>query len=398
MADLMTTVAEELNKVISSKEDIRLAINEKGVEVDADVPFMDFGDKVREIDTAGEPPVIAPLTVTTNGVYNAPSGVDAYDPVTVDVPSTPSGEWQPHPDWWDIEQIFKDDPDPNKRAIFLLTDSLNTFVINTSQIGNSSAYYKTSDGQTLSGSGTIIFDKSKDKPCSEGYKTRWIIVYSSIPDIYYNFMNGTINNPNRSLKYSYVGNFTYLRSYCFGSSTSGVAGTPLSMPCTLLEASKLDVSVTAGIGAVVNNAFYNCFSLKRLDLPNGITSFGGNSFTGCFSLLSINIPNGITSISSIFDGCRSLKSITIPNTVTTWNADLSGTTGFPALLFIDVPFGWVAPNMNLSMANLFPESSAIELFTRLGNGTSTLTFGSTILNRWSQSTKDIAINKGYILA
>ena len=36
----------------------------------------------------GSTPVINPLSVTENGTYNAPTGVDGYSPVTVNVPSS----------------------------------------------------------------------------------------------------------------------------------------------------------------------------------------------------------------------------------------------------------------------------------------------------------------------
>lgn len=44
----------------------------------------------------GSEPVIEPLSVTDNGEYSAPSGVDGYSPVTVNVPKgiTPSGTIQ----------------------------------------------------------------------------------------------------------------------------------------------------------------------------------------------------------------------------------------------------------------------------------------------------------------
>lgn len=35
----------------------------------------------------GQPPVIQPKTITANGTYSAPSGVDGFDPVTVNVPT-----------------------------------------------------------------------------------------------------------------------------------------------------------------------------------------------------------------------------------------------------------------------------------------------------------------------
>lgn len=46
--------------------------------------------EARSVQWGGGSSVIQPLSVTANGTYNAPSGVDGYSPVTVNVPS--SGE------------------------------------------------------------------------------------------------------------------------------------------------------------------------------------------------------------------------------------------------------------------------------------------------------------------
>jgi hypothetical protein len=43
--------------------------------------------EARSVQWGGGAPVIESLSVTTNGTYTAPSGVDGYSPVTVNVPS-----------------------------------------------------------------------------------------------------------------------------------------------------------------------------------------------------------------------------------------------------------------------------------------------------------------------
>ena len=43
--------------------------------------------EARSVQWGGGTPVIEALSVTTNGTYTAPSGVDGYSPVTVNVPS-----------------------------------------------------------------------------------------------------------------------------------------------------------------------------------------------------------------------------------------------------------------------------------------------------------------------
>lgn len=65
------------------------------------------------------------------------------------------------------------------------------------------------------------------------------------------------------------------------------------------------------------SAFCNCNSLKSITIPNSITNIGHDAFYNCKSLTSINISNGVMSIGgNAFEGCASLKSIKIPDSVT----------------------------------------------------------------------------------
>ena len=80
--------------------------------------------------------------------------------------------------------------------------------------------------------------------------------------------------------------------------------------------SALKVEIGAGI-RIGDGAFYDCYSLSSITIPNGVTSIGNNAFYDCYSLSSITIPNGVTSIGfSAFAYCSSLSSITIPDGVT----------------------------------------------------------------------------------
>ena len=74
------------------------------------------------------------------------------------------------------------------------------------------------------------------------------------------------------------------------------------------------LSVTT-IGA---GAFYNCYNLSFITIPNSVTTIGNNAFDGCTHLTSVTIPNSVTIIGSYaFRNCTSLTSVTIPNSVTT---------------------------------------------------------------------------------
>ena len=86
-----------------------------------------------------------------------------------------------------------------------------------------------------------------------------------------------------------------------------------SIPSKLFGSSRsyfLTFTRLAGITNINDNAFYGCYSLTSITIPNGVTSIGYSAFRECYSLTSIIIPNGITSIGgSAFRSCSSLTSI-----------------------------------------------------------------------------------------
>ena len=74
---------------------------------------------------------------------------------------------------------------------------------------------------------------------------------------------------------------------------------------------------TYSVTSIGYNAFYNCYSLTSITIPNSVTSIGNSAFDGCSSLTSVTIPNSVTNIGDeAFCWCSSLTSITIPNSVT----------------------------------------------------------------------------------
>ena len=63
-------------------------------------------------------------------------------------------------------------------------------------------------------------------------------------------------------------------------------------------------------------AFYNCESIKSVELGNSVTSIGEGAFDGCNGLTSVVIGNSVISIGeSAFGGCKGLTSVAIPNSV-----------------------------------------------------------------------------------
>ncbi len=79
-----------------------------------------------------------------------------------------------------------------------------------------------------------------------------------------------------------------------------------------------------------------CSSLYSISLPNSLTDIGEHMFENCSSLTNITIPNSVRTIGEFaFWNCISLTGIAIPNSVTTIkNGAFEGCSG---LVSIDIP-------------------------------------------------------------
>ena len=83
--------------------------------------------------------------------------------------------------------------------------------------------------------------------------------------------------------------------------------------CTKLSS----VSIPDGITIIDNSAFYGCSRLTTVTIPNSVKIIGSSAFKNCSGLTSFVIPDSVTSIgSSAFAGCSGLIAITFPKSVT----------------------------------------------------------------------------------
>ena len=92
------------------------------------------------------------------------------------------------------------------------------------------------------------------------------------------------------------------------------------------------------VTSIADSAFYGCYRLESMVLPDTITMIGKQAFYGCYRLTSIEIPNSVTSIGeSAFYGCSSLESVVLSNGLTTISKKLFYEC--ISLISIDIPEG-----------------------------------------------------------
>ncbi|MEE1171118.1 MAG: leucine-rich repeat protein [Ruminococcus sp.] len=110
--------------------------------------------------------------------------------------------------------------------------------------------------------------------------------------------------------------------------------------CLIKAKSTLSDSYTTkkGTRQIAKNAFYNCTSLTRIKISDGVTDIGSSAFSYCSNLTSIEIPESIINIgSSAFWDCSSLTDINLPE-----NMDNLGECAFyncSSLEKITIPHG-----------------------------------------------------------
>lgn len=277
------------NRVLTNEEKANIYEGVPTIEITKDgkynVSSYDIAN-VKVLDSLTET-----LKITSNDIYN----VKNYANVNVVVPST--GEWTPEEDWWDIDSILENDTSGYQGSVIcLLRDSL----VSTRIEPMGAAKIITSDGGEYTSPSAVIthtWDTTKDKECSLGYKTRYVI-----------WLYDTTTFPNNYNKY-----FPQETIYSVFNMRTNNGNFNSYQNLRLLEAIKF-IDFTTNSGLIFMSNLNSLKKIWGLKVMGTVHASGGGIFTGCNSIektedLGTTFKDSWTgSVRNCFSGMNNLKS------------------------------------------------------------------------------------------
>ena len=99
--------------------------------------------------------------------------------------------------------------------------------------------------------------------------------------------------------------------------TCEVSDCSSNLSTVVIPSTVVNNGTTYTVTSIGKSAFYGCYRLTAIEIPNSVTSIGSSAFSGCSGLTAVEIPNSVTSIgSSAFSECSGLTAVEIPSSVT----------------------------------------------------------------------------------
>lgn len=136
----------------------------------------------------------------------------------------------------------------------------------------------------------------------------------------YNYSLKEVTIPNTVTKLS-----AYGFEYCYSLDNLIIPNAPTSTYTYLCFGcrSLTSVSLSKSIKTIDNYTFRDCSGLKYIIIPNGATKLGSYVFTDDVSFQSVILPSTVTAMnSSTFSGCHSLSSLQLPSALSSIESSL----------------------------------------------------------------------------
>ena len=381
------SIQSEISRISGNVSATLYAIADKGVSIPLGANSDSLATLVEQIQT-GTSITVAPLSVTQNGTYTAPSGT-AYSPVSVNVSGGGGGRAEKKQvNFIDYDgTILYSYTAAEANALTALPENPShtglvaqgwnwTLAQIKSQLANVGGdvwvgqMYITASGNTGI---DVSMPKGRLSPiltiCPNGTLTvNWgdnttpdtvtgtsEVIQKAVPHTYAQAGNYTITISVVSGSFGFYGSVSSNSSYLLlrkgtrnnenrvyancvqairlGSGITNIRDYPFAYCSSLVS-----VTIPDSVTNIGTQAFYHCYSLANVTIPNGVTNIRSSAFSNCYSLANVTIPNGVTNITgSTFSNCYSLVNVTIPDSVT--NIGSSAFSNCYSLANVTIPNG-----------------------------------------------------------
>lgn len=244
---------------VHSADLIDITVNENGIYLAPDYSADGFYGVTVEVPATE--PVLSTLSVTDNGIYTAPSGIDGYNRVEVSVPVTGLT-------MKDITEKNYDVTNLNNGASFVAEQ----------------AFMNTGTLQTVNLPQCVSVYKSAFVNCSN-------LTTVSLPQC------------------------TNISSWAFAScSKLSLVSLPLvtAIACEVFKGAGLSIVDFPEVSGIDTNGFIECRSLIEVNLPKFKSTYGGGIFARCSSLQTVNMPECVYLGQSPFQDCINLTTVSLP--------------------------------------------------------------------------------------